>query len=312
MAIGFTEFTRLGNALDWYQVHIFIEFKWPSKEFMHFNFDFNAVQILWTLTFAVHLVLLVVLLGRDRMRRFPWFTASIVLVALRLISTRLLFGRLPQLTMSATFIVMADLTALIGLMVVVEMARRAFAGVARRTWWLWTGVLLAVGATVLAQWGPWPAWKSLAVDNRMAALGVMQLVSQKGLLLVQVLNIALGVLVLFFGRRFGAGWRSHLQQIVVGLSTASIAQIAEQAIFQAIIHNATPHTRPEYLHLVDLREKLFNANSAVYVAVVIWWIACLWIDEPAATPAAEEAHLITHAPESDPISVSESLAAPKL
>jgi len=30
---------------------------------MHFNFGFTAVQILWTLTFAALLVLLVVLLG---------------------------------------------------------------------------------------------------------------------------------------------------------------------------------------------------------------------------------------------------------
>ena len=47
---------------------------------MHFNFDFSATQILWTLTFAALLVLLVVLLGRDRARRFPWFTASIVMM----------------------------------------------------------------------------------------------------------------------------------------------------------------------------------------------------------------------------------------
>ena len=43
---------------------------------MHFNFAFTAVQVLWTLTFAAHLVLLVVLLGRDRTRRFPWFTTG--------------------------------------------------------------------------------------------------------------------------------------------------------------------------------------------------------------------------------------------
>ena len=48
---------------------------------MHFNFDFSTGQILWTLTFAALLVLLVVLLGRDRARRFPWFTASMVMMA---------------------------------------------------------------------------------------------------------------------------------------------------------------------------------------------------------------------------------------
>jgi hypothetical protein len=29
-----------------------------------------------------------------------------------------------------------------------------------------------------------------------------------------------------------------------------------------------------------MQEKLLNTNSAVYVLVVIWWIVCLWIDEP--------------------------------
>ena len=36
----------------------------------------------------------------------------------------------------------------------------------------------------------------------------------------------------------------------------------------------------EYEHIVNLRENLFNANSVVYLVVMIWWIACLWIDEP--------------------------------
>src|ERR1035441_3223514 len=101
---------------------------------MHFHFPFSAIQIVWTLTFAAHLVLLVVLMGRDRLARFPWFTASIVLVALRLLSSRLLFGRLPQITMGAIFIVLADLGAIIGLMVLLELARRAFGRVRRTTW----------------------------------------------------------------------------------------------------------------------------------------------------------------------------------
>ncbi len=57
---------------------------------MHFHFPFAAADILWTLTFAAHLVLLVVLLGRDRIVRFPWFTASAVVLALRILTIRLL------------------------------------------------------------------------------------------------------------------------------------------------------------------------------------------------------------------------------
>ena len=56
---------------------------------MHFHFPFTVLTALWTLTFAAHLVLLVVLMGRDRVRQFPWFTANIVLVALRLLTSQI-------------------------------------------------------------------------------------------------------------------------------------------------------------------------------------------------------------------------------
>ena len=52
---------------------------------MQLSFDFLVRQIaiieriIWTLTFAAQLVLLVILMGRDRARRYPWFTTGIVL-----------------------------------------------------------------------------------------------------------------------------------------------------------------------------------------------------------------------------------------
>jgi hypothetical protein len=268
---------------------------------MHFNFHFTTVQVLWTLTFASLLVLLVVLLGRDRMRRFPWFTAGIALVALRLLATRLLYNRLPQITMGAVFIVMANISALVGLLVVVEMARRAFGRVTRRTWILGGLAVLAVGVGVLAAWGPWPAAKSLAFDTLLAKLATLQLLAQKTGLLVDVLTITLGLLIVLFGRRYGAGWRSHVQQIVIGLSTASLAQTAAQAIWQTIVRTAAqPHSEAEYLRVVGLREKLFNANSVVYIAVVVWWIVCLWIDEPGTeAPVAEAVPVGAGLPEGD-------------
>jgi hypothetical protein len=36
-----------------------------------------------------------------------------------------------------------------------------------------------------------------------------------------------------------------------------------------------------------LAGKIFNANGAVYLAVLVWWIVCLWIDEPGTTAAGE-------------------------
>jgi hypothetical protein len=170
--------------------------------------------------------------------------------------------------------------------VVLEMARRAFGRVSHRVWIAWILVLAFLGAVVLAKWGVWPAWESIAFDTPLARLGMMQLVAQKLGLLADVLTIALALLVVLFGRRYGAGWRSHVQQILIGLSTASLAQLAAQTIWQVITKTAAPHSMAEYERIMGLREKLFNANSVVYLLVLIWWIVCLWIDEPATAPAA--------------------------
>jgi hypothetical protein len=247
---------------------------------MHFDWHFTAVQILWTLTFAAQLVLMVVLLGRDRARRFPWFTASIVAMALRLLCERELFQRLPQLTFVTVLIILADVITILGLLVVVELARKAFAG-ARRTEVIVNVVgLLLVAASIISMWGAWPAWKTLTADSRMATAQVLQFFAQKTELLVDLLNIELGLMVVIFGRKFNAPWKSHTQRIAIGLSTVSIGSLAVQAILQFVAKSANPHTQAELQPILDLRDRLFNASHALYIAVLVWWIVCLWIDEP--------------------------------
>jgi hypothetical protein len=247
---------------------------------MHFDFHFTAVQVLWTVTFASLLVLLIVLLGRDRIRRFPWFTTGIVLVTLRLLVNRLLHDRLPPITMGEIAITLANISALVGLVILVEMARRAFRRASLRAWLLWTVSLLIVAGVVLWKWGPWPNWHTLAFDTVIAKLQFMQFLAVKLGLLVDVLSVGLGVLVVAVGHRYGAGWRSHVQRIMIGLSTASLSQMAAQGIWQIIARHTTPHSQAEYERVIGMQDKLLNTNSAVYALVVIWWIACLWVDEP--------------------------------
>lgn len=257
---------------------------------MHFfNFGFSAIQVIWTVTFAAYLVLLVVLMGRDRARRYPWFTASIVLLTLDMLGKRLLLERLPQLTLAEIFLTIADLAVLLGLMVVVELARSAFAGMRRLSWIVGAALMLAVGAGVLAVWGPWPAWKTLTANSQHAVLGLMQLAAQKGELLVSILTVEIGLLIVLFGRRFKAGWRSHTQQIAIGLSTAAIALLARQGIFQALVNasHAHPLNPADYERVMALVGRLSNAKDVVYFAVLLWWIVCLWIDEPGVKVAGE-------------------------
>jgi hypothetical protein len=265
---------------------------------MHFDFHFTAGQIIFTLTFAAQLVLLVVLLGRDRASRFPWFTLAIVLMALRLLAIKLLQGRMAPLTFNATFIILADLAAIIALLVLVEMARRAFAPVKRSTWLAWALTVLIIGGGILYAGGrPWPAWKTLTADSFIADLRLMQMGAQRLDMLVDLLTVELGLLVILFGRRNGAGWRSHTQRIVIGLSTASAGQLAAETIWQLIARNAVPHSQAEYDRIIGIGDKLNQANGALYIAVLIWWIVVLWMDEPGAATNREQPSAATPQPE---------------
>jgi hypothetical protein len=140
--------------------------------------------------------------------------------------------------------------------------------------------LLALGGVILKYWGPWPSWKTLTAHSTTSALQLVQLLAQKTSLFVDIENIAVGLLIVVFGSRYKAGWRSHTQQIAIGLSTASLTQLAIGIIWERIAHTATPKSMADYQHLMGLRDKLFNANSAMFVVVAVWWIVCLWRDEP--------------------------------
>jgi len=255
---------------------------------MHFDWHFTASQILWTLTFAAQLVLMVVLLGRDRARRFPWFTASIVVMALRALCERELYQRLPQLTFIAVVLVLVDLASILGLLVIAELARKAFAGVRRSEFLVNLVGLLLVTAGIMSMWGLWPSWKTLTAESQVATLRVLQLIAQKTELLVDLLNIELGLMVVIFGRKFKAPWKSHTQRIAIGLSTASLGRIVVQIILQFAARTAAPHSQPELQKVLDLQDRLFNASRALYVAVLVFWIVCLWMDEPGSGTAAAE------------------------
>ena len=275
---------------------------------MHYHLGLNAGNILWILTFAAQLVLLVVLMGRDRIQRFPWVTASIAVIALRLLVAKLLFGRLPQITLAEIYIPMLDLSELVALGVLVEVARRSFAGASRRGWALGVLIVAAPAVATAALWGHWPAWSTLSAHSLMALLGLGQLAAQKLALFTDAATVVLGVLVVLLGARYGAGHRSHPQQIAIGLSTASLAQIAAQAIWQTIAQSAAPHTLAARQRVLAIGDRIFNANGAIYVLVIVWWIICMWYDEPGKGPAAGDAGEDEGSPGQGPTAVAGAAA----
>jgi hypothetical protein len=247
---------------------------------MHFNFDFSAGQILWTITFAALLVLLVVLLGRDRARRFPWFTASIALMALNRLASRILSHRIAPVVADWIFLVLADLAAILSLLVAVEIARRAFEGAPRKMWIAGTLALLAVGGVVLALWGPWPSYKTFIGASELSTLRLMDLFAQKANLLADCLFVQLGLLVVAFGRHFRAGWHTHTQQLAIGLTMASLSQLAMRGTLQHVATHITIHTQDDYKRVMGMVNSLNTASGVILLMVLLWWIICLWSDEP--------------------------------
>ncbi len=249
---------------------------------MHFHFIFSAAEILWTLTFAAELVLLVVLLGRDRARRFPWFTIYIVTIALLLLTTKLLFGRMAPLASSAIFLALSDLAAIAAVLVVIELARRSFAGASRRSLLVGATVLLVLAGALIASWGPWPAWKTLIGGSTLANLRAMQMFADKGAVFTALLDVELAIAIMLLGRRFHGGWRTHAQQIVIGLSTAALSQLAVRGIWQLIATHTTVHSQAQYERLMALRDRMYQANNVVFLCALVWWVVWLWLEEPAA------------------------------
>jgi hypothetical protein len=254
---------------------------------MHSKFPFTAVQILWTLTFAAQLVLLVVIMGRDRLSRYPLFTSSIALFAIRLLVEMLLTGRMTTFVLQTVLIVLADVAAILSLLVVVEITRHAFSRVPRLVLVNGSIASFVIAGVVMTFWGPWPMQQLLSLDSPLALLRLMQFSAQKIEMLADILALELGLLIVFFGRRYKAPWRSHTQAIAIGLSVVSISWLSIQGIWLNIAKNAHPTTREQYQQFIDLSARLVNINKIVYIAVLIWWIAWLWIDEPWAKTAQE-------------------------
>jgi hypothetical protein len=251
------------------------------------HFPLTEADVIWILTFAALLVLLVVLLGRDRVRRFPFFTAGVVLAALEMLARRLLADKLPPLASTELSLAMADAGAAIALLVAIELARRAFAGASARAWIVGVVAVPAVAAGILIRWGPWPPRQTVFASSLMDHLRLMQLAAEKGDLFSNLLFIGLALLAIFTGRRLHAGWRSQARQLLLGYSVAGLAQVAVRVVWERLARAGPPTSEADFDHRMVVQNHLLEANSFIFLAVIVGWIVCLWFDDPGNKPAAE-------------------------
>jgi len=264
---------------------------------MHWNIE----QILWAFVLAAHLVLLIVLMGRDRTRRFPWFTASIVVSTIRLIADHLLNGKLTAIAFYWQSYTTLLLGAILTLLVLIELARQVFASgkagliLNGKGWLGWTFVTVGVAGVATWLWSPWPGWQELQGQPAGLPLALLGLAGTRGVIFSAMLTIQVALLIAIFGRRFGSGWRSHPWQLALGLSTNALGYVIVDRIQNSIIEafKATARTpghhitQQEYDHTVHLLTRLGNVVLTLWIVVLIWWIICLWRDEPGSSTTSE-------------------------
>jgi hypothetical protein len=253
------------------------------------HLPFSQADILWTVTFAALLVLLVVLLGRDRVSRYPFFTAGVVLAALEALIRRLLSEKLPPLTSTELLLAIADVGALLTFLIAIELARRAFSGASPGARFLGAVVVLSGAGGILGWWGPWPTLDTLFAHSLLAHLRLMQLIAEKGDLLNNLLFLELTLLAIVTGRRFHAGWRSHARRILLGYSVIAVAQIGVRIVWEKLASGGPPTSQADFDHRMLVEKHLLAANSVVYLVVILGWITCLWFDDPEFPSVAEPA-----------------------
>jgi hypothetical protein len=203
------------------------------------------------------------------------------LMCLRYLGDRLLYHRVPGVAADAFFYVMTDLINILAVLVVVEIARRAFAGAGRREWIAGTLALLAVGVVVMVVWGPWPSFKTLFAGSELAStFRVMSLFGDKTRLFFCALYVQLGLLVLIFGRKFKPGWHSHAQQLAIGFSLPSLSQLVVEGTSAYVDRQAAIYPPDAYKGVTELLHWLMNANAVILLVVLVGLIVCFWIDEP--------------------------------
>jgi hypothetical protein len=121
----------------------------------------------------------------------------------------------------------------------------------------------------------------------------------KAQLFLSIVTVEVALLLRIFGKRFGSGWKSHDQQIALGLSTYALGFLAVQATTDIVKHNLHLTSREQYEHIVRLFTNLDNGRFALWLLVLIWWIVWLWRNEPgdsATASATAEAPVLAGPP----------------
>jgi hypothetical protein len=227
--------------------------------------------LLWAASFAVHVILLLVLCIRHRVRTFPLFTTFISANILRTIALYLIAHFGTRATYFYTYWYLAIFDVFLQLCVVYELASGIFrplgvwATDVRRSF-AWLGSLSVTVAAALA-WLASPPTKLW-----------MQSIMIKGNLFSAALMSELFVCMIALSVTVGLPWKTHITRIAQGLGVYSIIDVLVEA---AHSYFGLARDNRTYEHLSHLR-------IVVYLVCTFFWIVTLWRDAPRPRALSEQ------------------------
>jgi hypothetical protein len=217
----------------------------------------------WTAGLLEHLVLLAVIVIRQRFRLFPWFTSFIFASVCQTVSLYAIHRWGTKAQYFYAYWILAMLGTMLQLGVFYEIASIVFRPVGvwaadvRRQFALLVLISFAVAA-VFAWFATPPAKLPL------------QTVFIKGSLFVAVLMSELFIVTASLSTRVGLVWRSHVLQITQGLGTYAMTTLVVEAA-------------DSYFGISGLGttyQLLQHFRIAVYLCVLVYWTGALWHSEP--------------------------------
>jgi hypothetical protein len=226
--------------------------------------------LFWAAGFAAHLILLLVLLIRQRVKTFPVFTLFVTLNVARTIALFFIQRYSSRSVYFYTFWALAIIDVGLQLGVVYEMASRIFrpgghwAIDARRGMVGW-----AVGSIAVAA--------GFASLPRPQAKIWEQVVMIRGNLFSDALLSELFVGMIVLSAQSGLPWKTHVARITQGLGVYSLATVAiEMARTYFGLKSGT-----------TVYDELTRVRMGIYLVCVTYWIVMLWRQAPPARGMSE-------------------------
>ena len=235
----------------------------------------NLQSAIWMAGLVAHLLLLLILLVRGRIARYPIFTALIVFYVVRSGAPEMAFTHsLSQTAYLWLFWSFEIGDVALRALVLGELIWHAFRSTQVQPVRVvaWSAVAIAASAALAVLAGP---MQSILVWSIFA----------KGNVAVAILSLITLAVLILTRNRTGLAWRSHELAIGIGLAFYAFVFLVLQGMRLWGAGSASPHGGGE--HATTLRLWMQASAAVAYLLVVFYWLVAMWFDDRPRRSAAE-------------------------